>query len=83
MFVAARAGNDPDASAKKFFREIEGFGLDVLRKAEGDGAGVGGRGENAHSFGEGSEELLGALDAVPVTADWLEAIVDGNILSRR
>ncbi len=81
FFIATGARNDPDALAEKFFGEVEGFGLDVLWKAEGDGTGVGGRGEDAHGFGQGSEELLGALDAVPVAGDGLEAIVDGNILS--
>src|SRR3974390_3270452 len=64
LLVTAGAGNGPDTLVEKFLGEAEGFGLDVLREAEGDGAGVGGRGEDAHGFGEGSEELFGTLDAI-------------------
>ena len=68
----------PDAFFKEFFGVIIGFSLHILRKADGDRAGLCGVGQNAHGVEHGCHELFRALYTIPVAADCLERIVDGN-----
>src|SRR5262249_43845581 len=64
--VTSVARNVPHAFAEKFLGEVKRFSLHVLRKAEGYRAGVAGRSEDAHGFGKGSQQLFGALYAIPI-----------------
>ena len=42
-----------------------------------------GTGQHAHDFRQRGEELIGAVEAIPVAADGLEAIVDRDVLGLR
>ena len=48
-----------------------------------DGAGLGRRGQHAHRFGQRGQQLLGAIDAIPVPRHRPEAIVDRHVLGLR
>ena len=78
--VRQRAGDMPHALAEQLLRVIPGFRLHVLRQRQGDRAGVGRRGEHAHGFRQGGDELVRSGDAVPVARDRFEAVVDADVL---
>ena len=54
--------------------------MHILRQRQRDRAGIRGRGQDAHGCRQRGDQLLGTVDAIPVTRDRLEAIVDADIL---
>ncbi len=79
--VGAVAQDVPDPPAEELDRVVVGFGLHILRQRERHCAGLAGAGEHAQGLGQGGEQLVGPVDAVPVLADRLEAVVDREILA--
>ncbi len=78
--VSAVARNVPGALLEKPRRIRECLRLDVLGQRHGHGAGVRWTGQHAHRLWQRGQQLFGSIDAVPVAAGGLEAIVDGNVL---
>ena len=74
------AGDVPDALLEHLFGIVERLGLYILRQRQGDGAGLGGRGQDAHGFGQRADQLIGPVDAVPVARNRLESVVDRDVL---
>ena len=64
-------------------RIIVRVGLDVLRQGDGDCAGLGRVGQDAHCLGQRRQQLLGPGDAVEETADGAETVVDADIGGNR
>lgn len=64
-------------------RAVEGLRLDVLGQADRDGAGFGRIRQHTHGLGQRGEQLLRAVDAVPVTRDGTEAVVDARVVRAR
>ena len=62
---------------------IERLRLHVLRQAERDRARLGRRRQDAQRFRQRGDQLLGAVDAIPVFRDRPEAVVDRRVLRRR
>ncbi len=74
------ARDGPDALGEQLHREVVRFGLHILGQRKGDGAGVRRAGQHAHGFGQRGDDLVRPVDAVPVAADRLEAVVDADVL---
>ena len=81
--IRAHARNRPHAGLEEAGGIVVGFRLDVLRQAQRDRAGVGGRGQHAHRVRQRIDQLVGPIDAIPVAGDGAEAIVDGHVLRGR
>jgi hypothetical protein len=60
---------------------VEGLGLHVLRQGQGHRARLGRVGQDAHGRGQRRQQLLGPIDAIPVAAERLEAVVDREVLA--
>ena len=65
----------PDTLCKEGFGIVIGFALDILRDRDADRAGVCRIGQGAEGRDHCAHQLLGAHDAVPVTADRPEGVV--------
>src|ERR1700679_3228129 len=78
--VATRAWNRPNAFEKKIFGKVEGFRLHVLRKANRHRAGISWRSQYAQRLWQGSQQLFGPLNAIPVPRNRLEAVVRRDVL---
>ncbi len=78
--IRAVARDVPDAALEQRFGIGAGHRLHILGQAQRDRPGFRRRGEHAHGFGQRRDELLRAVDAVPVARDRPEAVVDGEIL---
>ena len=81
--VRAVARDRPGALLEHLDREVERVGLDVLREAEEHGAGVGRGREDPHHLGQRRDELLRAVDPVPVADDRAERVVRARVLGAR
>src|ERR1700724_2089965 len=81
--IRSSTRDKPCARTKEFFGVVVGLGLHILGERKGHSAGFHGRSEHSHRFRQGSQNLFGALDSVPVARDRTETIVDRYILSRR
>ena len=64
---------------EQFVGEGVGLGLHVLGQAQGDRPRIRGRGEHAHGVQQRRDELLGAVDPVPIPRHGFQTIVDGDI----
>ena len=73
----------PDALAEERDRVVVGLGLHVLRQRQRHRAGLGRAGQHTQRLGQGRQQLVGPVDAVPVLADRLEAVVDRHVLALR
>ena len=78
-----RAAHAPHALVEQLLRPVVGLGLHVLRQADGDGAGLGRIGQHPHRRQQRGDELLGALDAVPVAGDRAQRVVDRDVVGAR
>ena len=75
--------HDPDALLEQVRREVERLRLDVLGQRQRHGAGLGGRGEHPERARQRGQQLLRAVDAVPVATDGPEGVVDAHVLRLR
>ena len=78
--ISAVARDLPDALLEQEVGIIVGFGLRVLRQRQRDRARIRRRGQHAHGFRQRGDQLLGAVDAIPIARDRLEAVVDADVL---
>jgi hypothetical protein len=69
----------PGPLGEELLGPVVRLGLYVLRQGEGDGAGGGRVGEDAHRGEGGGDQRLGPGDAVEVAGDGPQAVVDGDV----
>ncbi len=80
MTIGAIARDMPDAAGEERSGVCKSLGLYVLGQGQRDGPGLRRAGQHAHRFRQSRQQLFGPRDAIPVAADGLEGIIDGNIL---
>ena len=78
--VWRRARDVPDPLLEQFDGILEGFRLNILRQGERHGAGFGLGREHAHHFGQRRDDLVGAIDPVPIPRDGLKGVIDRDVL---
>ena len=81
--IGAIAHNVPDAPAKQFDRVVVSLGLHVLGQCQCDRAGLRRAGQHAHCLRQSRQQLVGPVNAIPILADRLEAVVDRQVLAVR
>jgi hypothetical protein len=81
ILVSTRAHDVPDAIFEELDRVVECLRLRVLRQGQRYGTGLGWRGQHAHGLRQRRDELLGAVDPVPVSRYRAEAVVHRDVLS--
>jgi len=74
------AGDVPDAPPEEGRRVVTGHRLHVLRQGQRHRTGIRRGGQDTHGLRQGGQELLRAGQAIPVTGDRLEAVVDRDVL---
>ncbi len=68
-----------DLPGEEMLGIVVGFRLHVLGQADRHGPGLSRRGEDSHGLGKCLQDLLGAIDAIPVARYGLEAIVHADV----
>ena len=78
--VGPRARNVPRALEKEIGGEVKSLGLHIFGQRQGDGARVLRAGEDAHGLGQGGDDLLRAVDAIPIARNGAERVVGRKVL---
>ena len=78
--IGQRTRDVPHTLLKQLLGVIPRLSLHVLRQCQRNSTGFGGRTQNAHCFHQSEWKLIGPVDAIPVTRNGLECVVDRDVL---